>query len=145
MFDFVIVIIVSIVGLDDDDTVAGLNVIRLLLRALIMTLAYALPTLPSLMNIALLLLVTFFIFAIFGVELFGKVVHSDGYGNPVLTTRARRTMTARVPAPCVRRRLRLVAQRERDAVEDVFLEHRHTLRVVLAQPSQLDLQPDDLY
>jgi len=28
--------------------------------------------------------VIFFIFGIFGVELFGKVVHSDGYGNPIL-------------------------------------------------------------
>jgi len=62
-----------------------LRVVRLikkapLLRALFMTLAYALP---SLVNIGLLLLVIFFIFAIFGVELFGKVVHSDGYGNPI--------------------------------------------------------------
>jgi len=30
------------------------------------------------------MLVIFFIFGIFGVELFGKVVHSDGYGNPIL-------------------------------------------------------------
>jgi len=93
VFDFVIVL-VSLVGFAVSEA-DGLNVIRLLrvlrvvrlvkkaplLRALFMTLTYALP---SLVNIGLLLLVIFFIFAIFGVELFGKVVHSDGYGNPIL-------------------------------------------------------------
>jgi len=48
---------------------------------LFVTLGYALP---SLLNIGFLMTVIFFIFGIFGVELFGKVVHSDGYGNPIL-------------------------------------------------------------
>ena len=90
VFDFVIVL-VSIVGLAANNSQAdGLNVICLLrvvrfikkaplLRALFMTLAYALP---SLVNIGLLLVI-FFISAIFGVELFGNMVHSDGYGNPI--------------------------------------------------------------
>jgi len=51
------------------------------LRALFVTLGYALP---SLINIGFLMSVIFFIFGIFGVEFFGKVVHSDGYGNPIL-------------------------------------------------------------
>merc|ERR1719464_2206402 len=64
----------------------GLRVFRLIrnapkLRALFVTLGYALP---SLLNIGFLMAVIFFIFGIFGVELFGKVVHSDGYGNPIL-------------------------------------------------------------
>lgn len=52
-----------------------------MLRALFVTLGFAIP---SLANIGLLLAVIFFIFGIFGVELFGKVVPSDGYGNPIL-------------------------------------------------------------
>ena len=101
VFDFVIVI-VSIIGLiineatTDDvgaaESLTGIRLLRVLrvfrlirnapkLRALFVTLGYALP---SLINIGFLMSVIFFIFGIFGVEFFGKVVHSDGYGNPIL-------------------------------------------------------------
>ena len=48
------------------------------LRALFLTLVYAGP---SLANIGMLLFVIFFIWGIFGIEQFGKVVFNDGYGN----------------------------------------------------------------
>ena len=59
---------------------ATFNSARRLLRALFMTLAFVLPSLEI---IELLLLVISVILAIFDVDLFGKVTHSDGYGNPV--------------------------------------------------------------
>ena len=93
IFDFVIVI-VSIIGLAFDEGAFGATfrllrvarVIRVIkrapsLRALFMTLVYAIP---SLINIGLLLVVIFFIWGIIGVELFGKTVPNDGYGNPII-------------------------------------------------------------
>eukprot|EP00484_Ammonia_sp_Unknown_P007624 CAMPEP_0197073220 /NCGR_PEP_ID=MMETSP1384-20130603/210494_1 /TAXON_ID=29189 /ORGANISM="Ammonia sp." /LENGTH=1825 /DNA_ID=CAMNT_0042512053 /DNA_START=142 /DNA_END=5619 /DNA_ORIENTATION=+ len=91
VFDFVVVV-ASIAGMAFDSGVAVIRLLRVLrvirlikkaplLRALFVTLGFAIP---SLANIGLLLAVIFFIFGIFGVELFGKVVPSDGYGNPIL-------------------------------------------------------------
>lgn len=91
VFDFVI-IIASLIGLAFDSGLAVIRLLRVLrvirlvkkaplLRALFITLGYAIP---SLFNIGLLLLVIFFIFGIFGVELFGKVAPNDGYGHPII-------------------------------------------------------------
>ena len=94
IFDFLIVV-VSYIGLGlSDGASAPAVVVRLLrvarivrlvkraptLRALFLTLVYAAP---SLFNIGLLLLVIFFIYGIFGMEMFGKVYPNDGYGNPI--------------------------------------------------------------
>eukprot|EP00485_Elphidium_margaritaceum_P010070 CAMPEP_0202692280 /NCGR_PEP_ID=MMETSP1385-20130828/6693_1 /ASSEMBLY_ACC=CAM_ASM_000861 /TAXON_ID=933848 /ORGANISM="Elphidium margaritaceum" /LENGTH=1814 /DNA_ID=CAMNT_0049347777 /DNA_START=122 /DNA_END=5566 /DNA_ORIENTATION=+ len=91
VFDFLIVFVsLATIGFNSGFAVIRLlrvlRVIRLvkrapLLRALFITLGYAVP---SIVNIGLLCLVIFFIFGIFGVELFGTVVPSDGYGNPIL-------------------------------------------------------------
>ncbi|ETO07378.1 sodium channel protein type 9 subunit alpha [Reticulomyxa filosa] len=93
VFDFLIIIVsVFTIGFSTPGQhhaangirlVRVIRVVRLLrrapvLRALFMTLVYAAP---SLLNIGLLLFVVFFIWGIFGMELFGKVVHNDGYGN----------------------------------------------------------------
>ncbi|ETO18858.1 hypothetical protein RFI_18382 [Reticulomyxa filosa] len=95
LFDFAIIIasVVSI-GLGSPGQhyaangirlIRAIRIVRLLrrapvLRALFMTLIYAAP---SLLNIGLLLFVAFFIWGIFGMELFGTVVHNDGYGNHI--------------------------------------------------------------
>jgi hypothetical protein len=91
VFDFVIVLL-SLIGFASD--AKGAAVFRLLrvsrlvrlikrapaLRAQFLTLVYAIP---SLINIGFLLFVIFFIWGIFGVELFGRVYHNDGYGNAI--------------------------------------------------------------
>jgi hypothetical protein len=94
IFDFVIVVL-SVIGASVEAIGPVAAVVRLLrvarlirlvkraplLRALFLSLAYALP---SMLNIGSLLMVIFFIYGIFGVVLFGKVMHTDGNGN--LTT-----------------------------------------------------------
>eukprot|EP00754_Rhynchopus_humris_P041315 Rhum_TRINITY_DN24898_c0_g1::Rhum_TRINITY_DN24898_c0_g1_i1::g.180453::m.180453 len=84
-FDFLIVAMSWVSTASSSPSTNGFRVLRvgrmlrLLGRAegLKTIVATMMSSLPSLVNIAVLLLVNFFVFGVFGVDLFGRIVHSD--------------------------------------------------------------------